>query len=270
MCGFANATRPVVAGVALCLAGTWPAHAADAISTDRPDFVESSDVVGAGRFQIETGLQFERDRSANIRSRTRTTPTLLRIGVSDKLELRVETDGFVRQNQHDLATGASQRTHGFSDLALGAKWHVQEADQATGRPGTAWLLNLDIDSGSPAFRGQGLRPSLRGVAEWDLPHDASIGVMGGVLLDRNAANKRYASGILAVTFGKSWTPAWRTFVELAGQALASRANGGSLVSFDAGATFLVNNSVQLDLAVFRGLNQTTPRLQWGAGVSVLF
>ena len=268
----AGVERLLVAFLGIGLSCLQVAHAEDAIATDRPDFVESSDVVGAGRFQIETGFQFERDRNraADTLTRTRTTPTLLRIGVGDTWELRVETDGFISQTLRDLSTGTSTRTSGFSDVALGAKWHVQDGDAATGKPGVAWLFNLDVDSGSAAFRGNGLRPSLRGVAEWELPGDAGIGVMGGVLLDRNAANKRFSSGILAVTLGKSWTPVWRTFVELAGQSLASRGNGGSVVSFDAGVTYLVNNSLQFDFSVFRGLNHNTPRLQWGFGVSALF
>ena len=46
----------------------------DMISTDRPDFVESSQVVGRGRLQLETSVQWERDHGV----RTLTTPTLLR------------------------------------------------------------------------------------------------------------------------------------------------------------------------------------------------
>jgi hypothetical protein len=256
--------------VAFAAACASPALAAESISTDRPDFVESSDVVGTGRVQIETGLSFESNKTADTRSRTRTTPTLLRLGVSDALEVRVETDGFVRDSQRDLATGNTQVTHGFSDTSLGLKWHQQDGDEASGKPGIAWLLHVDVNSGSSAFRGQGLRPSLRGVAEWDLPYEASVGVMGGVLLDRNAAGERFGAGILAVTLGKSWTPQWRTFVELAGQSLASRRNGGSFVTFDTGLTYLVNESVQLDLAASRGLNNTTPDHQWGVGVSVRF
>lgn len=254
----------------ICLAGPLAAHAAEPISTDRPDFVESSDVVGAGRIQIETGFSSERNHAEGIRSRTRSTPTLVRLGVSDNLELRIETDGYMRSQERDQASGLTQRQRGFADASLGLKWHVRDGDEASGTPGIAWLAHLDMDSGSRAFRGQGIRPSLRAVAEWDLPHDFSIGVMPGVVADRRADGKRYAAGILAVTLGKAWTPAWRTFVEIAGQQLASRRNGGSVVTFDTGVTYLVNDAMQLDFAVSRGLNSTSPDWQWGMGVSFRF
>ena len=247
-----------------------PAHADERISTDRPDFVESSDVVGRGRFQVETGLQWERDSSAGVTSRVRTTPTLLRFGVADTVELRLETDGFAWSTVRDAASGTSQTEHGFSDVSLGAKWHVRDGDESKGTPSVAWLLHVDVDSGSAAFRGQGLRPSLRAVAEWDLPHDMSIGVMPGVVLDRNADGRRFAAGIFAVTIGKEWTPAWHTYVEVAGRQLASRRNGGSVVTLDAGVAWIVTNDVQLDLSLARGVTSESPDLQWGVGVSVRF
>lgn len=188
---FHSETRPPSAAAlvaafiaALCAGLPAAAHAADAISTDRPDFVESSDVVGAGHVQIETGFSSERDKRDGVSTRTRTTPTLLRIGVSEAVELRIETDGYARRTTRDPAATGTLRERGYNDVSLGAKWRVQEGDEDKGTPGLAWLLHVDVDSGSSAFRGQGLRPSLRGVAEWDLPNDFSVGVMPGVLLDR--------------------------------------------------------------------------------------
>ena len=245
------------------------AFAAEAISTDRPDFVESSDVVGAGRFQIEFGLQSEHDTANSIKTKTRTTPTLLRFGLSDSLELRVETDGRTSSRVQDT-TGLQTRERGWADASIGLKWHMADGDESKGLPGMAWLVHLDGDTGSASFRGQGWRPSLRFVAEWDLPNDMSIGVMPGVAASTNANGKRFAAGILAVTVGKAWTPAWRSYVELAGQQIASAANGGSVVTFDTGLTYLVNDSLQLDLSLARGLTHESPRLAWGLGASVRF
>ena len=66
------AVTPVLA---LCLVHT--VRAEEPISTDRPDFVESSDVVGKGRFQLETGFSSERNKADGVKERLTTTPTLL-------------------------------------------------------------------------------------------------------------------------------------------------------------------------------------------------
>jgi hypothetical protein len=263
--------KPLALIALVCLAHSHAARAAaDTISTDRPDYVESSDVVGKGRVQIEAGFQSERDSSDGVKTRTRTTPTLLRLGFNDSTEFRVETDGLTLQRSDDSTQGTSSNARGWSDVSLGVKWRVQEGDEEKGTPGMAWLLHADIDSGNSAFRGQGIRPSLRFVAEWDLPHEMSIGVMPGVVLDRNEGGKRFASGIFAVTLGKSWTPVWRTYVEVAGQQLASKSDGGSIVTFDTGVTYLVNDSLQLDLSLSRGLTPESPDFSWGVGASIRF
>ena len=262
-------TRPAMVATAF-LALPVAAWSDEGISTDRPDFVESSSVVGAHRFQIETGFSSERDKSAGLKTTTRTTPTLLRIGMNDTLEFRIETDGATRVTTEDQALGTKLSERGYSDVSFGMKWHMRDGDEKKGTPAIAWLAHLDVDTGSPAFRGQGLRPSLRMVAEWELPQDFSVGVMPGFVADRNEDGKRFVGGILAVTLGKGWGDKWHTFVEIAGQQLASKSNGGSVVTFDAGATYLLTESAQLDVSISRGLTSYTPDLQWGVGLSLRF
>jgi hypothetical protein len=241
----------------------------DTISTDRPDFVESSSVVGKGRWQIETGFAIERDRSDDIQAHATTTPTLLRFGVGDTWELRVETDGYANVKTEDRGTGTTERIHGMTDVSVGAKWHMQDGDEAWS-PAVAWLLHADLDTGAKALRGDGVRPSLRMVAEWDLPLDWSLGVMPGVMFDKNEFGQRYTAAIAAITVGKGWTDRFRTFVELAGQQLTSERNGGSQITYDAGATYLITNDVQIDTSVSVGANRHTPDFQWGVGLSVRF
>jgi len=70
--------------------------------------------------------------------------------------------------------------------------------------------------------------------------------------------------------GKELTPEWHGFIELAGQQLTSVKNGGSVVSFDTGVSYLVSDSVQVDFSVARGLTSYTPDFTWGVGLSVRF
>jgi hypothetical protein len=246
------------------------AQADDAIATDRPDFVESSDVVDAGQVQLEVALNIERDRSGGFKARARSTPTLLRIGLGHALEARVETDGFISARVTDQATGITTRDSGAADVALGLKWHMSDGDEKTGKPSTAWLLHVDLDSGSSAFRGDGKRPSLRFVAEWDLPGETSIGVMPGLARDTDPNGKRFTAGILAVTASTELATHWRGFVELAGQRLASGSRGGNIATFDAGVTYQINNDMQVDLSFQRGLTRYTPDLGAGLGWSIRF
>ena len=248
--------------VLLCAA----AHADDdGIVTDRPDFVESSDVVGRGRMQLETGINLERNTNSGAEDRVYTTPTLIRAGLNDHWELRMETDG--RTVASTTVGGVTDTVHGYSDIALGVKWRFTDAKG--GLPSTAWLLHVDMDTGSAAFRGNGLRPSLRFVAEWDLPNDTSLGIMPGVIYDKNDEH-RFVSGIMAATVGKQFTPKFRGFVELAGQQLASKADGGTVVTADAGMTYLVSKLIQLDVSVSRGLTDETPDWSGGIGFSMKF
>ncbi|MBC7699624.1 transporter [Aquabacterium sp.] len=247
----------LAAGLLLPLA----AHAEEAVmATDRPDIVESSAVVGLGRFQIETSFASESNTVAGVKTTTRTTPTLLRYGITENTELRLETDGFIRDGQDN----------GFADVALGLKWHTHDGDEATGKPAIAWLFHADLDSGARAFRGQGVRPSVRVVAEWELPHDMALGIMPGVLADKNDAGEHFVAGIFAVTVGKSWTDGFRTFIEVAGQQLSSRKNGGAVVTYDAGMAYMLSPAMQLDAAVSIGANQYTPDRLWTVGFSVKF
>lgn len=241
--------------------------AEDEINTDRPDFVESSNVVGKGRFQIETSIAAERDKVDGGREKTYSTPTLLRYGVSDTVELRLETDGRMRVVTTD-ASGQRSTDNGYADVSLGVKWHI--ADEQGARPSVGMLAHVDLDTGSAAFRAPGKGGSLRAALEWELADEFSLGVMPGVAWITNDEGRRDATGIFAVVLGKGWTDQLRTFVEYSAQKIAHARDGGSVSTFDVGAAYLLSKSVQIDTALSRGLNDRAPDWSWTAGLSIKF
>ena len=240
----------------------------DVIVTDRPDFVESADVVGKGRFQAEMSLAVDRTRHDAFKERNVSTPVLLRMGTGADWELRLETDGLIVQHMNDLAQGNRTTNRGYGDVSVGAKWHLLDENGAA--PAVAVLAHVDLDSGSSAFRGNGLRPSLRVVAEWDLPNDMSLGIMPGIMRDRNAAGKRFMSGVFGVVIGKSLTEQTRAFVEIALPQIARAENGGSIASLDIGLAHLLSDRCQIDTAIYKGLNRRTADLTWTIGLSTKF
>jgi len=237
----------------------------DAISTDRPDFVDSSDVVGRSALQLEIGVGYTHDDHDGQRSRTFTTPIVVRYGIASDWELRVGADGWTNQQTRDSAGTITQR--GISDLLLGTKWHVSDSAPSKQRPAIAFELAALIPSGSTDERGDGVRPSVRGIAEWELDHSLSIGVMTGATFDRSQTH-RFWSGLFATSLEAGLTANLHGFAEIAGQQFAHANDGGVLASFDTGLTYLLTKSMQLDCAIFRGLNRNTPNWNLGAGFSV--
>lgn len=247
-------------------AAEQPAKESDKIVTDRPDFVESSDVVGNGRFQLETSVALERNKDAGLKERTFSTPTLLRFGVADTLELRVETDGRLVARTDDLHDGSHMTERGYADTSLGIKWHA--VDEAGAMPSLGLLAHADLDSGSAPFRGNGVRPSLRVAAEWELPGQMALGVMPGLLRDKTADGRRFTAGIFGIVLGKEWSERWRSFVEVAAPQIARAKNGGTVATFDVGAAYLLTERCQLDSAISRGLNRNTADWSWTVGLSL--
>ncbi|WP_322403203.1 transporter [Massilia luteola] len=243
------------------------AHADDdAINPDRPNVANSSQVVGARRVQLETGVQWDRERDDDAHVRTLTTPTLLRIGLSDALELRVETTGRTIAHASDPATGAHTVSAGWADGAAGVKWHL--GDQDGMRPAVGLIAEAALPTGSAALRGTGFRPSLDVPAEWDLGSDWSLGVMPGVGRDGDDAGSHYTYGVLAASLGKAFSERLHGFAEVAAPQIARAAHGGTQSVLDAGASWLVNRDCQLDAMVVHGLNRNVPGLSLAFGMSV--
>ncbi|MEB0134716.1 transporter [Actimicrobium sp. CCC2.4] len=264
-CSSCNA---LFSGLLMMLASIAIAEEKDVIVTDRPDFVESSDVVGKGRFQAETGVALERTRRDTNKTRVMTTPILLRIGTGATWELRVETDGRIVQRTDDLTQGTRTTDRGYADTSIGAKWHVM--DESGTSPSVGVLAHVDLDSGSAAFRGSGLRPSLRAVAEWDLPAGLSLGVMPGLTFDKDQNGERSWNGIFAAVLGKSLSEQTRVFVEIALPQIARSRHGGTVATLDVGMAYLLSPTWQIDTALYKGLNKNTANLTWTVGLSSKF
>jgi hypothetical protein len=241
----------------LALAIVTSTSARAQIATDRPDFVESSATVGAGRVQIETSVALARDGGL----RSWSTPSLVRVGIGDRLELRAESDLLV----HDRSGGAS--SSGLADLSLGAKWAA--ADDAGGGPGVAILVHADLPTGSQEWRGEGVRPSVRAVLEQELPNDFAVGLMPGVLANRGVGG-HYAAGILGVVLGRSWTDRFRSFVELGLEQIARERDGGTMGSWNVGGALLLDDDTQLDAALAFGATSTSTPFALAFGFSRRF
>ncbi len=152
------------------------------------------------------------------------------------------------------------------DLSLGARWRVLHGDVSSHVPSAAWMPDLQ----SADSRTGALRPTMSLSGEWALPNDFSLGVMPGMVVDYSAEGRRQATGTFALTLGKSWSPQWRTFVDMARDRATTLQVAGVTTSVDAGVTFVATPTTQIDFAVTRGISDTAPPFQAGLGLSSSF
>jgi hypothetical protein len=224
------------------------AHALEPIDTDGPDFVESSEVVPKGYSQYEVDMTSVRNRRSAPHSTMISTPTLLKYGAADNIEVRIAPEGYVRQD------GKS----GLGDTALGLKWHSQDRDPSQGKAAVSWILHFETPSGSTQFRGNGIRPSLRSVITWELPHDLALGLMPGIKFDTREDAHRFTSAIFGAVLNKRFSDRFRAFVELSAPQIAHAKDGGVLAYYDLGAAYLLNNDLQLGIRTGVAASRNTP------------
>ena len=260
----ATATRFLAATL---LAAGACAHGEPAPSS-HVDFLDSPAVIALGQWQYEPALPLLPQPHAAAVSRFAALDLPAR-GAST-MQLRAAAANTTVERPLESANDRMRRLHGFTDVSLGAQWRVRGGD-AGWLPHVAWLADVETTMGSPAFRDRNVRPSLRATAQWELPHDLSLGVMPGVYRDRGDAGKHYAAGVLAVTLGKSWTPRLQSFVELAGQCLSRAQSDVSLLNVDTGVAFVASKRLQVDLVISRSLSgSASQQVRGGLSVSSRF
>jgi hypothetical protein len=254
----------------MLLAGTAQAaqDADDTINADRPGLAEGSSVVGAGHVQLETGLQQEYTRDGGSRVRTLLVPTLIRLGVSEKLELRLEGDTYTRRHETPPG-GAGQRSEGMAPTSVGVKVRLREAAGADGAS-TAAILRYYPRSGSGNFRSEHATGDLRLAADWELAPKWSLNPNIGVGFYEDDAQRRYTAALLAASLGYDASKALNLFIDAGLQYPESR-NGGLGAIIDVGAAYLIGRNTQVDLSAGSRVAGTTfPRLFVSVGFSRRF
>jgi len=221
--------------------------------TDRPDFTESSEVVGHRVIQIESGLTFEQtdDTAHQV-----TAPQLLvRVGVGRRFELRFAGDGFVSQSVETPA--GLVRTGGHSDAEIGAKWKF--FDQPAVGFDMAVIPFLSLPTASDGFGTTGYDPGFKLTVARELPRGFGLsGNFNAASLTSEAGRawEREASVSLGRGFGGAWGAYWETY--------GSFSEGGCDCTVNTGVTHALGDNGQVDVEVGRGV--TGNAQDWFVGV----
>jgi Putative MetA-pathway of phenol degradation len=234
-----------------------PAPLTEPLVTDRPDFTESTDAVPRGHFQIEAGYTYSHDSTAGGTGSHTAGEVLLRIGLLNDVELRIEWPNFERL----AVAGAS--TTGLSDIGIGFKYKLVE--QRGMRPHFGVIGQIRAPTGSASFSSEGVDPAVKLLWAYDVTERVSIA--GNVNLESvtessNRVFQMSASG----SIGLAVTEEFGAYVEYFGFYPVDQ--GADTTHFvNTGLTYLITNNFQLDARVGVGLNGRAEDVFVGFGFS---
>ncbi len=231
-----------------------------ALITDRPDATESPTVVPKGYLQIETGAFYEDSGEDAFKQKTTTfNTTLLRYGLLDNLELRIGWD-FAEVKTEINGTELDDVASGLSPLLLGAKIGVAKEK--------GWLPEIGLIGHVflPFSAGEDFRPETTGIDfrfsfAHTLSEKSSLSYNLGAEWGDDSSEAAY---IYTISYGYSVTDTFGLYAELYGD-LPEDSSANHL--WDAGVTYLLSDSIQLDATVGSGITKGQ-NLLLSAGVSI--
>lgn len=243
---------------ATCIALLWigTAAAQEAPEFDRPGIGFATSTLPAGAFAWEQGLpDGSTDHSDGVRTTTLTAATLLRLGVTDALEVQLGVDswGEVRVRGGSLR----ERDSGGGDGSIAMKWAPATGD---GRFSWALLATASLPVGRAPIGGDGHDYDVGVTGAWALTDDDSL----SLYVDRSWGDG--GSGwLLSPSYGFGITDVLSAYVE-AGFGTAAQ----HMRAAGAGVTWMATARMQLDASFLRGLDSATDDWQGGVGLSIYF
>ena len=232
--------RFVVTVTLLVIASSTHAQPAPIVA-DRPGLADGSTTIHAGTTQVEAGISVQDHDGLST-----TVPTLVRFGITDNLELRVESDVF----------SFSSETSDFAPLAIGVKFRLREQSFPI-----AVIASVQPPSGGAAFGARSLEGELRLVADLELGGNITVTPNVGI----TSVEDEGSSAVFAVSIERA-AGHITLFIDFE---VTSGADASAIA--DAGVAWLYGNDTQLDLAAGFGLTgEDYPAWFVAAGISRRF
>ena len=240
------------------------------LATDRPDFVEASSNVGAGRVQLEMGYTYIEDRENGVTRRQHSYPEmLLRVGLwVDWLELRVGQNF----GNERTRTGADRTSFaGAEDLYLGLG--VALTEQKGFLPESRIVFQMDVPTGASAFTADEVLPGFNYLYGWDIvPDFLSLGASSQINRARDDEGHYYTELAQAVTVGIAFSKKLGSYIETFAffPHSARAADAGPEYYLDGGLTYKFTPNFQVDVRVGTGLNRRADDFFAGSGFAVRY
>jgi hypothetical protein len=245
------------------------------MATDRPDQTESPYTVDAGHYQVEVDIwsyTVDRERDGGLDLRTRETafvPFNFKLGLTNSIDLQIVAEPYRRAVTRDAATHALvDKTSGAGDVTARLKnnmWGNDGGDTAFAIMPFIKIPTAGNGLGNGKVEGGVILPLALSIAD-----GIGLGLMTEADIVRNDANSAYAvTFVNTATIGFDLTDKIGAYTEIAAAKGTARAAKWE-ASFDAGITYALTDSIQLDAGLNIGLTKAAPDFNPFVGISWRF
>lgn len=255
---------PLLRGVVLvfvCLVAVPAWGQQDDVNPDRPGVSTSPQTVTRGALQLETGVEYSRERRAGEPNEHRTSVVALaRYGIFDGLELRLALEPVV------VLRGPGDATN-VGDLVLGGKIRVLDGVYGSARPALSLLPTIKLPTAPDPIGSEKVDIGLAALVGWSLGRFSLTGNAGIAAIGQDNGYLVQGQLIGAV--------AWEAIdkLSLLGEVLwnsPEERHGDDFVGATAGASYRVTRDVAVDAAVIVSLAGRGPDYRVQTGITVRF
>jgi len=231
----------------------------ESLTTDRAEYTVTTEVVGTGVVQLETGFLLESIPGASV---VHAPVPLLRIGLTSRLELRTGGDGGLWQNRGSSTFNG--HVSGLSDMGIELKWKLM--GERGYRPALAIAPSVSTPVGRSGFTSGAYDPTVKLAWAKGLPkgfHAAgnfnvsSLTEDGGRFVQRAASlciEHNLPGGLVAYWENYNIWPRHRT--------------AGRETMWNSGLFRGIGKNAQIDVEVARCFASVVPHWFVGAGLVV--
>jgi len=237
----------------------------DLINADRPGIADGSGVVGPKTFQLETGIQLEFRPCGETSEHTFFIPTLLRIGIGNHWEARIEGNTFTRDTTF-TSGNVSERASGLAPTSLGFKYHISNFGDAQ-QLSLGAIVRVFPSWGSHEFRTQHTTGDVRLAADWNFAPQLKLSLNPNVGVARyeDDLGRLFTAGLFAATLNYQPTKKLNPFIDVGVQS-PEVTEGKSSAILDGGVAYILGRNVQFDASVgtrVHGVTGPRPFLEFG-------
>lgn len=254
-----------------------PAERTGPLATDRPGFSNTAFLVPRGHAHLELGHIYSYDQEKRSETQNHLVPgTSLRVGLLDEFELRVGWSGMSLTESkfpdESSRTGRHFKNHqhddGATDMSVGFKSPILKHSDTNHLPNVSIVPSLSIPTGTNNKTTGDVDPTFQ--VAWNYPFTDQFVLYGvGSIASISDTEGRFAQATGSLAGSYTINDRWSVFVEYFGIYPNTRETDCQH-NINGGPVLLINDNIQLDLAVGMGLNEEAPDFFVNWGLSIRF